>query len=55
MTDAGRMITVLLTCRDSDNPREMLRFIVDETHRRFDAADADAIARAELEDTGGES
>lgn len=49
ITDASRLITTLLLAAESDNPREYLRWLVDEGHRVMDERDAEAMAEA---DTG---
>ena len=50
ITDAGRLITTLLLAADSDQPRDYLRWLVDEGQRLLaerEAADRDAMAQAD--------
>lgn len=50
MTDASRIITVLLLAADSDQPRDYLRWLLDEGQRTLaerEQADRDAMAQAD--------
>lgn len=52
VTDAGRLITVMLLALDSANPRDYMRWLVDEGQRLLseqEARDLDAMAAADIE------
>jgi hypothetical protein len=53
ITDAGRLITTLLLAAESDQPRDYLRWLVDEGHRVMDERDAEP--PPDPEDTEGET
>jgi hypothetical protein len=50
VTDAGRIITTLILASESDQPRDYLRWLLDEGQRHLaerEAADAQAMAEAD--------
>jgi hypothetical protein len=56
VTDAGRLITTMLLAADSANPRDYMRWLVDEGQRLLaerEAADREAMAQADAEAEGG--
>jgi hypothetical protein len=56
VTDAGRLITTMLLAVESANPRDYMRWLVDEGQRLLaerEAADREAIAQADAEAAGG--
>ena len=55
VTDAGRIITTLILASESDQPRDYVRWLLDEGQRMLaerEAADAEAMAQADAEGSG---